>query len=567
MFAQMLIGFLAGIVAGVSPCILPILPVILVGWTTTENPPRSTRRSLAVVAGLVLSFSLITALGSVLLSTLHLSDNFLHRLGIVALGVFGLSLIVPRLEQLIERPFARLGRPGGAGTSSGFVFGLSLGLVFVPCAGPVLATISVLGARHQASVSTVVMSLCFGLGAALPLLAIATAGSRLIERNRRLASRVRKLRPLAGAVLVALALALNFNLLDGLQRMLPGYTQSLQHAVEENSYAAKQLRELRHRHATGSLAPCESRASFTGMGTLSHCGVAPEFTGITAWRNTAHNQPLTMKSLRGHVVLVDFWTYSCINCQRNIPHVEAWYERYRRSGLEVVGVASPEFAFEHDVNNVTQAAKRLGIRYPIAMDPDLATWNAYANQYWPAEYLVDAQGIIRHVSYGEGRYPEEESFIRALLHEASPTTPLPVATSVVDQTPHGSISPETYLGTKRSQFLVNNSMVDGQSDHFKMPTDIPFSTYGLGGAWTPSSECITAGEGARLTINVRARNVYLVMSGRGTVKVSLDGRRLAPVDVEGIPTLYTVLHSSVTQTGLLTITFPVGVSAYAFTFG
>ena len=572
MFGLLLIGFFAGLIAGGSPCILPILPVVLVGWSApiadSASPHRARqRRAVAVVAGLVLSFSLITALGSVILSSLGLPQDLLRNVGIALLVLFGIGLLWPGFERVLERPFTRLARSAPTGATSGFVLGLGLGFVFVPCAGPVLAAISVLGARHHASIYSVLLSFFFGAGAATPLFAIALAGDRVIERNRTISKKTRQLRPVAGGLLIAMALAITFNLPATLQRVVPGYTQSLQQWIEGNHYTVSQLRALQNQKNTGSLVDCENTAASGVMHSLASCGTAPNFTGITAWLNTPGNKPLTMTGLKGKVVLIDFWTYSCINCQRTLPHVEAWYQRYHKDGLVIVGVEAPEFAFEHVVSNIAGAAKHLGVVYPIAVDDNLSTWNAYANQYWPAEYLVDAHGVVRHVAYGEGNYNEDEQFIRTLLHQANPSVVLPPPTNVPNLTPTEQTSPETYLGTERSQYMENDHMQNGLAATYKLITNVAQYYYALGGTWTPSAESITAGANAQLSINFRAQDVYLVLGGSGTVTETLNGQPYKTVHVHGIPTLYTLVQGSHMQQGMLTLSFTPGVAAYDFTFG
>ena len=573
MIGLLFIGFFAGVIAGVSPCILPILPVVLVGWTAPvaegANPLRARRRrAVAVVAGLVLSFGILTALGSVILSSLGLPQDLLRNVGIVLLVVFGVGLMVPRFETLIERPFRRLTRSAPTGAKSGFVLGLGLGLVFVPCAGPVLAAISVLGARHHASLYSVILSFFFAAGAATPLLAIALAGDRLIERNRSLAQRTRRLRPFAGALLILMALAITFNAASALQRWLPTYTQSLQHIVERNSFTLAELRHLNGDGANdGSLVACENVAAEGYEAGLNRCGVAPSFTGITAWLNTPGDRPLSLTALRGHVVIVDFWTYSCINCQRTLPHVEAWYQRYHADGLDIVGVEAPEFAFEHEVSNIRAAAKSLGVDYPIAVDDNLDTWTAYSNEYWPAEYLIDSAGVVRHVDYGEGNYSQTESLIRQLLVAAHPGLRLPPPTNVPDLTPTEATSPETYLGTERSQYLAGQSMTNGRAALFRFPASIPQYEYALAGTWTPSAQAITAGSGAQLTLSFQAEHVYLVLGGSGSVTVAVNGHRTGVVEVHGFPTLYTLVNQATDKAGTLSLSFSPGVKAYDFTFG
>jgi cytochrome c biogenesis protein CcdA/thiol-disulfide isomerase/thioredoxin len=569
----LLIGFVAGLIAGISPCILPILPVVFVGWAdpvtgTTRPLAARRRRAVTVVFGLVVSFALITATGSAVLSALGLPQDLLRDLGIALLLLFGVGLLIPNLETLLERPFARLTRSGTRVNGSAFIFGLGLGAVFVPCAGPVLAAISVLGARHHASFYSVLLSFFFAAGAAVPLLAIALAGDRLIEMNRRLAERARRLRPVGGALLIAMGLAIAFNLTGGFQNLLPGYTNTLQQHVEGNAFAFRELNSLQHVATNdGSLSTCERYAASGYSQGLSKCGAAAQFTGITKWFNTAGDKPLTLKALRGHVVLVDFWTYSCINCQRTLPHVEAWYKRYRNSGFEVVGVQAPEFAFEHVLSNIQSAIKSLGVKYPVAVDNNLDTWTAYRNNYWPGEYLIDAHGVIRHVDYGEGNYTADEDLIRQLLTKANPDVSLPAPTNVPDLTPTSAISPETYLGAERSQYLDGAEPVDNEDAVYHFPASIPVPSYALSGEWLTESQRIIAKANSQLTLSFEANDVYLVLDGQGTIRVSLNGAYVKTVKVSGYARLYTMLQQKSDANGLLNLRFSPGLEAYDFTFG
>jgi len=564
------VSFVAGLVAGVSPCVLPLFPLIFVAWTaavpeTADALRARRRRALTVVAGLVVSFGLFTAAGSVIVSALHLPQALLRDLGIFCLIVFGLGLAVPRIGELVTAPFQRFHGPSQTPRSA-FLLGVSLGLVFVPCAGPVLAAITILGARHQVSLSSLALSFLFAAGSATPMLIIALAGDRMVERNRRLSRLAQRWRPASGVILVVMALAIAFNLTAPLQRALPGYTQSLQNWIEGNPATTNALRALQHQNTTGNLVTCENEAANGLTFGLAPCGAAPNFTGITAWLNTPGNRPLTMARERGHVVLIDFWTYSCINCQRSLPHVEAWYQRYHRDGLDVIGIEAPEFTFEHVVSNIAAAAKTLGVHYPIAIDDNLATWNAYENQYWPAEYLIDATGTVRHVDYGEGAYGHSESLIRQLLLKAHPGLTLPPPTSVPDLTPTNSLSPETYLGTERAQYLNNGSMTTGVTHTYRMGSP-QTGSYDLGGTWTPQAQYIHAGANAALSLFFQAQHVYLVLGGTGTVRTSLDGRPGVTIHVHGYPTLYTLVSLPKNQLGLLTLSVSPGVDAYDFTFG
>ena len=305
-------------------------------------------------------------------------------------------------------------------------------------------------------------------------------------------------------------------------------------------------------------------ASKTNLPAL---GRAPNFTGITAWFNTPGDSPLTLSQLRGKVVLVDFWTYSCINCQRALPHVEGWYNDYKKDGLVVVGVSAPEFAFEHVVSNVESAASSLGIDYPVAVDDNLATWDAYNNEYWPAEYLIDPTGVVRAYDFGEGGYSSMEDNIRMLL-TANGVTDLPPRTDVPDKTPTSdAITPESYVGYDRLDNEVGTSVAPDKTTEYHAPSTIASNSLAFGGTWTVHSEEATAGPDATLGLQFTADDVYLVMSGKGTVGVSYNGRHLTTLTIAGIPKLYTLFSGGALQTGVLTLTVSPGVEAYDFTFG
>ena len=461
MLVLSLIGLIGGLITGISPCILPVLPVVFLAGGAVTGPgestaasslagnpgrPRRSRRPYAVIAGLVLSFSFFTLLGSALISLLNLPTDILHYAGLVLLVAIGLGMIFARLGDLLERPFARLSVRPGNPNGGGFLLGLGLGLVYVPCAGPVLTAIAIAGATHRLSLNVVVLTLSFAVGATLPLLGFALAGRQVADRVKAFRTRAPLVRRVSGAVMIVLAVALAFNLTDALQRALPGYTDSLQQGIENSSAFRPQLSGLTNGTNT-QLSRCTDDA-----GALQECGKAPAIAGIAKWLNTPDGAPVSLPGLRGKVVLIDFWTYSCINCQRSIPHVEAWSKAYQGAGLRVIGVHTPEFVFERDPGNVAAATKSMGITYPVALDNGYATFDNYRNQYWPAEYLIDAQGNVRHISLGEGGYAKTEQLIRQLLTKASPSVALPAATDLPNTTPTSStLTPETYLNYNRVQ--------------------------------------------------------------------------------------------------------------------
>jgi cytochrome c biogenesis protein CcdA/thiol-disulfide isomerase/thioredoxin len=569
MAGLIVVGIVAGFLAGISPCILPVLPVVLVAGASTPagtqetdistGPPQRAglARSLAVISGLVLSFSIIVLAGSEILSLLHLPQDALRDAGIALLAVVGLGYLIPPLGTLLERPFARIGTRQPNGRTGGFVLGLAVGVVYVPCAGPVLAAIAVVGATHKVGLTAVVLTAAFAAGTAVPLLAVAIAGGQLTTRIRAFRRQAPHIRQVGGVVLVVMAVVIATNVLAGLQRDIPGYTDALQGSAS----VRKQLNSLTGTPHT-SLSSCDSSSLI-----LVNCGAAPNFAGITAWLNTPGGKPLSLSELRGKVVLVDFWTYSCINCQRTLPHIETWYKNYAKDGFVVVGVHTPEFAFEHVVSNVRAQAAALGVRYPVAVDDNYATWNAYDNEYWPADYLIDAQGDVRSVHFGEGGYSTTEQLIRQLLQAAHPGLSLPPATDVPDLTPSGEMSPETYLGYARMQYLDSGSLSKGQPAVYQFPASLPLGALGLSGTWTDNAEEATAGSGAELELSFLAKDIYLVLSGKGTLDVSIGGHHTQTIDVSGVPRLYTLYQAGSATSGTLLLHASPGVEAYDFTFG
>ena len=539
------IAFAAGIVTAVSPCVFPVLPILFAGGGT-----GSRRRPYAIIAGLVASFATFTLIATWLLRALHLPQDFLRNLSIALLFVVAASLIVPRFGVWLERPLAALSRRApGNDLGGGFLLGASLGLVFVPCGGPVIAAVSANAARASFGAGTVAVTVAYALGAAIPMLAVAALGQRATSRIR---ANAPALRTALGVVMAAAALALVFNLDQKLQTWFPDYTHALQ-GLERTSVARKELATLQHRGPS----PFKATAAASG---LPDYGQAPDFAGITSW---LHSKPLTMSRLRGKVVLVDFWTYSCINCLRTLPHLEAWDARYRKAGLVIVGVHTPEFAFEHVVSNVREASRKLGVRYPVAIDDDYKTWDAYQNDAWPAEYLIDKRGHVREINKGEGRYDETERSIQTLLGEPSNAQ----LASVRDRTPQHLTTPESYLGWLRLDRYVGSPLRADQYWDYTFPRQIPLNDLAYAGQWRVQRERIQAGRGARLRLHFLAQNVYLVLSGRGKIDVLVGDRHVKTVSVSGLSRLYTLLSYPGLSEGALELRFTPGISAYAFTFG
>jgi cytochrome c biogenesis protein CcdA/thiol-disulfide isomerase/thioredoxin len=541
MLLLLAIGFLAGVVTAISPCVLPVLPVLLAGGASGRKPLR-------IVAGLVTSFSVFTLFAAWILDQLGLPQDFLRNLAIALLFVMAVTLLVPRAGLLVERPLAVFSRfrPGNVG--GGFFFGATLGLVFVPCAGPVLATVSVVAANNSVGLRTILLTLAYAIGAAVPMLLISRGGREASSHLRRHAETVRVA---SGALMAIVALGLVFHVDDHLATLTPGYTNFLQGKIEDNSSAKRELAKVRGGGAALAVV-------HKSPGSLPDYGVAPTLHPDGAWINS---KPLTLGKLRGKVVLIDFWTYSCINCLRTLPHLKAWYATYHPKGLVIIGVHTPEFAFEHVTSNVKAAVRRLGIRYPVVQDNSFKTWDNYANQYWPAEYLIDKQGHVRHTHFGEGEYGQTESLIRRLLGDNGRS-----ARSLADTTPTGLLTPESYLGYARLANYVGTTPVPDVETRYVFARSIPENALSYSGRWRVGSERIVAGPDARMRLRFEARDVYIVLGGHGRVQTLIDGKPAGTIHVNA-ERLYTVRSSKTPESALLELRFSRGIQAYSFTFG
>lgn len=604
MLTLALIGLVGGLITGVSPCVLPMLPILFfaggsgeagassagaapskdrefaaagsggstaVGADRSEplvdrvsrgdHGPERDWRPLKIIAGVVTSFSIVTLLGSTILSLLGLPDDFLRWTGIVVLGLVGLGFIVPALGHLIEKPFYRLPKLN-TDNSGPFVLGLGLGTLYVPCAGPILAAITVAGATGQIGLRTVVLTISFAIGAALPLLVFAAAGANIRRRINAYRRRAQIFRTVAGVVLIALAIGLAFNLPSVLQRAVPNYTKPLEDRVAESS-AVQGALTPEETDENKDLDKCEP-----GADELASCGKAPALRGTQKWFNTPGGEQVSLDDLRGKVVMLDFFAYSCINCQRDQPYIQDWYEAYESKGLTVIGVHSPEFAFEKSAGNLQSAVEKEGTTYPVVQDYDLDTWTAYRNRYWPAKYLIDADGTVRAIKFGEGDYEQTESLLRELLTEADPDTDLPEpVTGAADSEITADRTPELYLANNKPGYAGDPRYISTSQKDYLLNAEQPRNSYSLGGRWKVENERIVAREGSQVRLHFSARNVYHVLSGNGTVTVSRPGREDNVIEVSGTPNLYPLVEEDQPVDETLTITYSAGVQAYTFTFG
>ena len=564
-----LIGFLGGLITGISPCILPVLPVIFLSGLDSDRVSSSGGRPYLVIAGLVCSFSVVTLAGSALLSALHLPQDAIRWAALVVLTVIGLGLIFPALQHLLERPFARIPQRQIGSGRSGFGLGLALGALYVPCAGPVLAAIVVAGGTAHFGWPILILTATFAIGTALPLLVFALAGRGVAERVGAFRRRQRTIQVIGGITMIVLAVALVFNLPAMLQRAVPDYTASMQKAIGAN--------DIRQQLAPGSPSTPSSPGGAGSKGQLSdctegadqleECGAAPALVGLTDWLNTPGGAPIDLASLRGKVVLIDFWAYSCINCQRAIPHVIDWYNRYHDHGFVAIGVHTPEYAFERVPANVASGAAALHIPYPIALDNSDATWNNYQNLYWPAEYLIDANGTIRHTKFGEGDYDGTEKLIRELLADAHAGGQLPGPTNSADTTPNTRLTPETYLSADRMANYGGSGEYKPGTTTFSYPPQLANDKFALTGRWKLDDQGATAdSDDAAIRLNYTGKNVYAVVDGTGTLTVTRDGKTTT-TPIGGAPTLHQIVADTDAQRDQLDMRVSPGLQVFSFTFG
>ncbi len=589
MFILIVFAFVAGAATAVSPCVLPVLPVALAAGATGGR-----RRPLGVVSGLALSFTFATVALVYAISAFGLPDGLLRTAAIAVLVGFGICLLAPPLSDRLEAWLSRLGPSAGVGSGavsgegfwSGMLVGGGLGFVYAPCAGPILAGVITVSASQTFTAGRLAVALAYGIGSAVVLYALMLGGRRLTAR---LARRSGRFQMAMGAVMVLIALAMLRNydtrFETAIASDLPSFLVDPTHSLEESHAATVQLAALRGRKARQDAGLREADAGLR----LPVLGQAPEFVDTQKWFNTPEGQPVPLSSLRGHVVLVDFWTYTCINCIRTLPYLNAWYAKYHSKGFEIVGVHTPEFPFEHSAANVAAATAQNGIHYPVVQDNEYGTWSAYNNQYWPAEYLIDAQDRIRLEDFGEGEYATKERAIRSLLVEAG-ATGLSGPTHVHALKPsEAEVTPESYLGVERGERFTSGPLTPGVHDFGPLPSQPPPLSYlRLAGtlnvgAWGATPE--SAGGGA-VQLNFRARRVYLVI-GAPThpgspghprpVRVLLDGRPI-PRAVAGtnvrdgvaevqLQDVYNLVDLPSVQTHTLTVKFPPGVTVYDFTFG
>lgn len=555
-------AFLAGLVTVLAPCILPILPIVLSGGAA-----QGKHRPWGIILGVVVSFSVFTLTLSWLVQRLGLSPNFARTLGIVILAGLGVTMLIPgwleKFEGWISARMSRSGSPTSRhGFGGGIVLGFSLGAVWTPCAGPILASVTTLAATSGVTTQSVFITIAYAVGAALPMGLIAFFGQKILARVRWLNAHARRVQQVFAVIVLVTA---------GL--MATNVDRKIQAAIIQSSvnYLPNLQRFEERAPVSGNKRPSSAPSTKEKTMSLQNLGPAPELTGITGWINSG---PKTLAALRGQVVLIDFWTYTCINCIRTLPYVQSWYDKYRDLGFEIVAVHTPEFEFEKVPANVEKAVQDFSITYPVALDPNYGTWQAYQNRYWPAKYFVDAKGNIRYVHFGEGEYEKSEQVIQELLREAGQTVTedLVAATGTPFRTGQ---TPETYFGLARAERFTSAEPLTAGQHVYSVKQDLDTNAWALEGEWTINEESVLAGSGSALTIQVRTKDVFFVLGGSGetsqSVNVVTDGTgtlQLAVTGQAGDQTLYRVAAFPDFGDHRVRLEFPQGgVRLYAATFG
>jgi cytochrome c biogenesis protein CcdA/thiol-disulfide isomerase/thioredoxin len=568
-----LFALLAGAGTALSPCVLPVLPAVLSAGLT-----GGPRRPLGVATGLALSFTFATVALVYAIDALGLPDDLMRNVAIAILAAFGVLLLLPPLSDRVEAlASGRLGGPravGGDGFLSGLALGGSLGFVYAPCAGPILAGVITVSASQPFTLEKLVVALAYGSGSALVLFAILLGGRSITDRLAPIRGWVNSA---MGAVMISVAVLLATNVDIKFERWLadnvPDALVNPTEGIEESNVVADDLASLRG-HSTASEGGGEEASAGERLPVL---GVAPDFVDTQRWFNSP---PLSIRELRGKVVLVDFWTYTCINCLRELPHTEALYRHYRTDGLVVVGVHTPEFPFERIASNVEQGVEESDLTFPVVQDNEYGTWIAYGNQYWPALYLIDSRGRVRYVHFGEGAYETTERAVRSLLAEAG-SRRLGAETRVRGEVASAGVTtPESYLGAARADRFLNRPLAPGLHTYSFPREPLPPDHLAYAGSWRIGPDGATAVAGASLRLDFGARRVFCVLGSPGRpreLRVSLDGAPISDADAgEDLrggrariseQRLYRLVDLHEPGRHTLTLHFAPGISGYAFTFG
>ncbi len=518
MFILIAFAFLSGIVTILSPCILPILPIVLSGSVGGKKRPYG------VIFGFILSFSIFTLTLSSIVQLLNIPPNALRFASVFLIVSFGIILFVPQFAMVFEKLTARINKKQKVSKSSegfkgGLVVGLSLGLIWTPCVGPIMASVISLAITQAVDGGSVLIILSYSLGTSIPMLAIMAGGRGLINKFPALLKNSAKIQRGFGIIMILAGLSIGFGLDRQFQTavldLFPNYGEGL--TFFENSDLVQNAIESRNDSDESGSFDKEPK-----NGNLGDYGMAPEILTDGMWLNS---DPLSMEDLKGKVVIIDFWTYSCINCVRTIPYLKSWFETYEDDGLVIIGVHSPEFAFERDPENLRKAMAELGVEWPVVQDNQFTQWRAYNNRYWPAKYFIDAQGRIRYFHFGEGDYDDSEKVIRKLLKEAGMSAGEMAETT--DEAKRESRTPETYLGYGRTEgFLSNREILRNEYAQYQLSEGLENGEWSLEGDWAFTDQYVVNSENGILELEFHAKNVFLVIDPEdenGTVEIEVDG--------------------------------------------
>jgi len=579
----LLLAYLGGALTILSPCILPVLPFV---FARADRPFLS--NGLPQLIGMAATFALVAGLAAFAGGFAVEANQYGRVAAMALLALFGLALLFPSVAERLAQPLVKLGgdlaQRQATGLVSSFVLGVATGLLWAPCAGPILGLILTGAALGGVSLPTLFLLLAYALGAATSLALALLFGGQLFSAMKRSLGVSETLRRALGVAVLAAVAAIAFGLDTGfLARASLASTEAIEQKLLDGFGVAPE-RKPRSANATDATLAVFHTDDLAGEGD------APSLSGAVQWLNSP---PLSAQDLKGKVVLVDFWTYSCINCLRALPYVRAWAEKYEGQGLVVIGVHAPEFAFEKSIDNVRKAVADLNVRYPVAIDNDYAIWKAFDNQYWPAHYFIDAQGRIRHHHFGEGDYEGSEDVIRRLLAEAGGkaiapgVTPIKAAGGVEAPADKSDmLSPETYIGYDRAEHFVSPGGAVGEEHHLYQRGAPRLNEWGLFGEWTVLGERAELDrKNGGVVFRFHARDLHLVLGPTAAGKkirfrVRLDGA--APGEDHGADTdaagegvvseqrLYQLVRQS--REPIVDRTFEIeffdeGVAAYAFTFG
>jgi cytochrome c biogenesis protein CcdA/thiol-disulfide isomerase/thioredoxin len=601
MLLLLLFALIAGAGTAITPCVLPVLPALL-----SASAVGGRRRPLGIVLGLAVTFTIAIVVLAKLVDGVGLGKSATRTLAIIVLIGFGVVMLVPALAQRVQAPLSRLARFGpktrGDGFWSGIGVGGALGFVCAPCAGPILGAVIGVSSSTGPTLQVVLIAIAYSSGLSTVLLLYGLGGRKVLTQIKRSARGHVVERTLA-LVLIVTGVVMAFNVDVRFENFLahnvPTFLTDPTSGLETSNAVENRLAALRPESRFAKRQAADAKkvsATATGVAALPDLGPAPNFTGTEDWFNTPGDQPLSLTKLRGKVVIVDFWTYTCINCIRTLPFVEGLYKHYHRYGLEIVGVETPEFTFEQEASNVRAAIKSDGLTYPVVQDNHYGTWDAYQNEYWPADYFIDAKGEVRHTQFGEGDYEKDETIVRELLTAAGARN-LPPRMTARALTPSDEIATdETYLNPQREQgegFVEPFALGTGT---YLAPATLQLDQWALQGSWTVSNQSITPGPSSSqvsiaagstsqvssISGGVQARDVYLVMTSRdGSARegrILINGK--APTAAErgtdvrpgGYFTvvgerLYNLVKLNQDAEFTITVQISRGINAYDFTFG